>query len=117
MAFNYFRSLRNKHLVHDENSYAQSIPGAVLSNGKKNYNIEKIVCFTALGVTLEQGNYGNLKLLIQKARAWVVSEFDALCERLAIELEKESYDKLLERNNITYRVPTVDDISHVQMTP
>lgn len=117
MAFNYFKGLRNKHLVHDENSYAQSIPGAVLNNGKKNYKVEKIVCFSAIGATLEQGNYGNLKLLIQKARVWVVSEFDALCERLAADLEKESYDKLLARDALTYRVPTVDDIPHDRKVP
>ncbi len=82
MAFEYFKDLRNKHFVHDENSYAQSIPGAVLNNGTRSHKIEKIVCFAAFGATLEQGNYGNLKLLIGKARAWVVTEFDSLCERI-----------------------------------
>ena len=117
LAFNYFKGLRNKHLVHDENSYAQSIPGAVLNNGKKEYKIEKIVCFSAIGATLEQGNYGNLKLLIQKARVWMVSEFDVLCECLAAKLEKESYEKLLARDALTYRVPTVDDIPHTRESP
>lgn len=117
LAFNYFKCLRNKHLVHDENSYAQSIPGAVLNNGKKEYKIEKIVCFSAIGATLKQGNYGNLKLLIQKARAWVAPEFDALCERLAAKLEKESYEKLLARDALTYRVPTIDDIPHTRKSP
>lgn len=117
LVFNYFKGLRNKHLVHDENSYAQSIPGAVLNNGKKEYKIEKIVCFSAIGATLEQRNYGNLKLLIQKARAWVVSEFDALCECLAAKLEEESYEKLLARDALTYRVPTVDDIPHTRKSP
>lgn len=117
MAFNYFKGLRNKHLVHDANSYAQSIPGAVLNNGKKNYKVEKIVCFTAIGATLVQGNYGNLKLLIQKARVWVVSEFDALCARITADLEKESYEKLLVREALTYRVPTVDEIQRVRKAP
>lgn len=117
MAFNYFKGLRNKHLVHDENSYAQSIPGAVLSNGRKNYKIEKIVCFAAFGATLEQGNYGNLKLLIGKARTWVVSEFDSLCECLTISLEKENYDKLISRDALTYRVPTVEDIPRNRKAP
>ena len=111
MAFNYFKSLRNKHLVHDENSYSQSIPGAILNNGMKDYKIEKIVCFAAIGATLEQGNYGNLKLLIEKARRWVVSEFDLLCERVTAALENENYDKLKSKEAITYRVPTVEEIS------
>ncbi len=117
MAFEYFKDLRNKHFVHDENSYAQSIPGAVINNGTKSYKIEKIVCFAAFGATLELGNYGNLKLLIEKARAWVVAEFDTLCKRLTADLEKESYEDLLARDSINYRVPTVDEISRGRKAP
>ena len=116
-AFHYFKNLRNKHVVHDENSYAQSIPGAVLNNGKKSYKIEKIICFTAIVATLEQDNYGNLKLLIQKARDWVVSAFDTLCKRLTINLEKKPYDELLARESISYRVPTIDEIHHLRKNP
>jgi hypothetical protein len=112
IAFEYFKNLRNKHLIHDENSYAQSIPGAALNNGAKNYKIEKIICLSALGVTLEQDNYSNLKLLLSKAKAWVASEFDSLCERITESLEKECYEDLIARDAITYRVPTVDEISH-----
>ncbi|MEW8231486.1 MAG: hypothetical protein AB2745_14250 [Candidatus Thiodiazotropha endolucinida] len=108
--FDYFKGLRNKHMVHDENSYAQSIPGAILNNGSKSYSIEKIMCFTAFGSTLEQTNYSNLKLLVQKAQVWVVREFDILCGRLTAELEKQSYECLLARKEIKYRVPVVDDI-------
>ena len=117
MAFNYFKSLRNKHVVHDENSYAQSIPGAILNSGEKNYKVEKIVCFTAIGVTLKQENYANLKLLVKKARVWVVSEFDAHCKRLTANLEKEPYDELLARDSITYSAPNVDDIYHRRKAP
>ena len=51
LAFNYFKSLRNKHMVHDENSYSQSLPGAILNNGAKTYKVEKIVCFATNAVT------------------------------------------------------------------
>ena len=111
VAFKYFKYLRDKHFVHDENSYAQSIPGAILNNGTKSHKIEKIVCFAAFGATLEQGNCGNLKFLVSKARVWVASEFDSLCERLTATLEQECYKDLLARDAITYRVPTVDEIS------
>lgn len=32
-SFEYFKHLRDKHVVHDANSYSQSIPGAVLNRG------------------------------------------------------------------------------------
>jgi hypothetical protein len=109
-AFRYFKSLRDKHLVHDENSYAQSIPGAVLNNGSKDYKIEKIVCFSASSVTLEQGSYGNLKLLIGRSLSWVTQEFDQLCDKLTEVLEKETYATLAARPDLTYTVPTLEEL-------
>jgi hypothetical protein len=110
MAFQYFKDLRNKHLVHDENSYAQSLPGAILNNGNKTYKIEKIVCFAAIVGTLQQDNFNNLKLLIQKSHSWVVAEFDRLCNVLTSELESEPYEKLLGKQSMTYRAPTNDEL-------
>jgi hypothetical protein len=115
--FKYFESLRNKFFVHDENSYAQCIPGAVLNKRDHPYKIEKIVCFCASADTLNQPNYSNLKLLIHKAKSWLVSEFDTLCGILTKELEAESYDDLLSREGITYRAPTVNEIHEKRNVP
>lgn len=52
-AFTYFKDLRNKHMVHDESSYAQSVPGAVLNDGSQPHKVEKIVCLSMIGHTLE----------------------------------------------------------------
>src|ERR1700682_3493213 len=110
--FRYFRDLRNKHFVHDENSYAQSIPGAVLNRGDKPYKIEKIVCLNAIAETLGQNNFGNLDLLIQKAVAWVTTDFDALCDSLSSDLEKEPYDVLANRDPISYTAPSLSEVSN-----
>ncbi|MHB8069714.1 MAG: hypothetical protein ACYDIC_17615 [Desulfobaccales bacterium] len=115
--FAYFESLRNKHVIHDENSYAQCIPGAVLNKREHPYKIEKIVCLSQIVETLMQENYSNLHLLIQKAKVWAVSEFDKLCEILTKELEAESYDDLYSREGITYIVPTVNDIHKKKNIP
>ena len=93
-AFSYFDNLRNKHVVHDENAYAQGIPGAILNRSDKPYKIEKIVCFSAIAETLNQDNYGNLHLLTQAAIAWVAKDFDRLCEAQTKELEVKSYEDL-----------------------
>lgn len=110
-AFDYFQHLRDKHVIHDENSYSQSIPGAVLNRGNKSYKIEKIICFAAHAGTLEQSNYSNLKLLIQKALNWVTREFDTCCELVTKELEKIPYNELIKRPEVKYRTPSADDIS------
>jgi len=66
---------------------------------------------------LSQENYSNLKLLIQKSRSWVITEFDKLCETLTKELEKEPYDKLFAKPSINYRVPKIDEIHKKRNTP
>jgi len=116
-AFNYFKDLRNKHFVHDENSYAQSIPGAVLNRRDKPYKIEKIVCFSAIAETLGQDNYSNLYLLIQTTKTWVEGEFDALCQALTKELEAKSYDDLYSLEAITYKAAAIDEINKNRDAP
>jgi hypothetical protein len=49
-----FYSLRNKNIVHDENSYTQSLPGAVLNKDGMDHKITKIVILSVTGKTLEQ---------------------------------------------------------------
>ncbi len=117
IAFEYFRQLRNKHFVHDENSYAQSIAGAVLNRGDKGYKIGKILCLSATAETLEQDNYNNLSLLVSKAKSWVTAEFDSLCESLTRDLEVESYDALARRESVIYKKPDINEISKKRGVP
>ncbi len=116
-AFNYFKDLRNKHFVHDENSYAQSIPCAILNKPDKSYKIEKIVCFSAIGETLEQGNWNNLHLLIQTARKWVVVEFDKLCKIITKDLEAKPYEGLNNLEPVTYTVPKIEALKKNRNKP
>jgi hypothetical protein len=109
-AFAYFEDLRDKHFVHDENSYCQAIPGAILNNGTKPYKIEKVVCLDLVAETLEQDNYSNLYLLIKTTLLWITDKFDAICSALTAELEAESYEDLLAREAIDYKLPTIDEV-------
>jgi hypothetical protein len=38
-SFLYFKALRNKHLIHDENSYTQTAPAAIINDGSKSYKV------------------------------------------------------------------------------
>lgn len=109
-AFDYFKNLRNKHVVHDENSYTQSIPAAALNDGKKDFKIEKIVAIGARGITLDQANYANLELLTLDALDWVRTKFDDLCVRMTSELEKESLETLNKLPAITLKTPGITEI-------
>jgi hypothetical protein len=108
--YKYFESLRNKHLVHDENSYAQCLPGAILNKVENPHKIAKIACLSVFGDTLSQGSYSNLHLLLTLAQKWVVAQFDELCDVITKDLEGEPYDALLSRQAITYTVPGPEDV-------
>lgn len=108
--FRYFESLRKKHLVHDENSYTQCLPGAVLNRKGMDHKIAKIVCLSVIGDTLSQGNYNNLHLLTTQAREWVGAQFDELCGVITSELEPKSHDELVAMDAIVYTAPGADDV-------
>jgi hypothetical protein len=109
-AFTYFLHLRNKHIVHDENSYTQGIPGAAINGGGKPFKVERIWATSVTGWTLEQGNFENLRLLIADARRWVDEKFEALCQDLTKELEKEPLQDLLAREEVTFTTPQLSEI-------
>jgi hypothetical protein len=108
--FEYFVSLRNKHYVHDENSYAQCMPGAILNRSDMDFKIAKIICMGMIGDTLEQNNWANLHRLATLALNWVIAQFDELCEQLTAEYESMPYDDLIRMESITYTAPSADDM-------
>ena len=115
--FEYFRALRSKHLVHDENSYTQCIPGAVLNKEESEYKIAKIVCFSATAETLDEDGYSNLYLLCDRARLCVQKQFDALSDELTAALGEQAYSDLHRRKGIVYRKPKVEEIRIRRTTP
>ena len=117
VVFEYFKNLRNKHLVHDENSYAQGAPGAVLNGGDKPHKVEKIVCSVTRSQTLQQESYANLVLLVNRTQAWVIAEFDTLCIQLTDELEKKSYAELLAKEPLSFRPSSVHDVGTTRNAP
>jgi hypothetical protein len=110
-AFDFFKALRDKHVAHDENALAQSLPGALLNKGDKPYKIEKIVTLSVVVRSLDQEAYSNLKLLIEKARCSIEGQYSKLCEQLTEQLEAEDYSNLLAREELAYTAPTIDEIN------
>lgn len=109
-ALEYFRNLRNRHLVHDENPYSQCLVGAVINNGNKAYKIEKVLAEAMVADTLDESHYKSLVPLVQTARAWVAAQFDELCNLVTQSLEGYSYEELARRPPPQFRVPSADAV-------
>jgi hypothetical protein len=65
--FRYMKALRDKHLVHDENTFALCEPAAILNPLGIDSKIAKVICLGSRAVTLDQANFSNLHLLLSKA--------------------------------------------------
>ncbi|MCI4680569.1 hypothetical protein K9U39_02350 [Rhodoblastus acidophilus] len=115
-SYKFFASLRNKNIIHDENSYTQCMPGAVLNKDGMSHKIAKIICLDVSGTTLEQDNYNNLHLLATDAQKWVSGQFDKLCDIITSELEAKPYVELFAMEGITYTAPAADGV-HTSRNP
>ncbi|WP_312828538.1 hypothetical protein [Pantoea anthophila] len=109
-AFKYFKSLRNKHIVHDENAYLQSLPGVVLNDGTKDYKVEKVICASFLAVTLEQANFSNLYNLVSTTLKYTIKLFDEECNRLTTLLEQHPDEYFYKMEKLEFEIPLLEDV-------
>lgn len=109
--FEFFRLIRNKNIVHDENSYTQCIPGAVLNEAGMQHKIENILCSSFHVEALGQDSFSNLRLLITHATEWVTRQFDKLCDKITADLESLKHEELYKMESVTYSKPTMADFS------
>jgi hypothetical protein len=103
--FTYFKDMRNKHFVHDENAFSQAYPAAAINDGTKSYKVERVFAFPLAVAMLDQANYSNLSLLIEKTLSWVWDNFEKLCVVITTELEKKSYQELAALPQPKFVVP------------
>lgn len=103
--FDYFKALRDKHVVHDVNAFAQSSPGAVLNQVGDEHKIAKITFTNEYAETLEQQRFDGFLRLVTRALEVVASDFETACDKIWAELEALPYSELLARDVVTLRGP------------
>lgn len=112
--FVYFDNLRNKHLVHDDNSYSQCNTGAILNNVDAEYKIAKITSSTVVAGLNIDGDMNNLRLLCLRAKEWVVQEYDKLADEITRDLEARNYEDLINEPNLSFKAPTLEEIGETR---
>lgn len=115
--FRYFKSLRDKHFIHDENAYTQCIPSAAINGGGKPYKVEKIFAMPVHAETLNQQNYDNLYSLIGFALEWVIVKFDELAIILTEKLEAKTTEQLLAMPQASFKAPELTELDARRNTP
>jgi hypothetical protein len=107
----YFRDLRNKHLVHDDNPYLQALPAGIIGRLGDTPKVQEVIVLSMRSDTLTPENLGNLDLLLNTAHHWVQVAFDKAQASARNELEQVDHAELLMREQANVRVPTVEDLS------
>ena len=110
IVFSDMKSLRDKYLVHDDNAYSQSLPGAILNKGNKPFKVDEVACIAFLVESLNQENWNNLYTLVNKALKYIEENLDHTCNIIKKGLEEKPYDELLRLKSITWTTPSPKDI-------
>jgi hypothetical protein len=108
--FNYFKSLRDKHLVHDENAMVQCKPIAIINRQGSVPRVADVVGLVMVHESLDQGHYDPFSTLVTSALTWVIAERDRLIAELSYELEREPLDRLMALPLVEFKKATADDI-------
>jgi len=109
--FKFYKNLRNKHLIHDENSNSQVSVIAVLNDGSKPHKIEGVRAMTMQFDDFGAQSVINFKSVVNWALDFVRREFDPLLETIRAELETKSLKELQKLPPPQHTVPTVADVS------
>ncbi|SET78159.1 hypothetical protein [Variovorax sp. OV084] len=104
----YFLELRNKHLAHDISNFLSVEVGAGINKEGQEFKVARVFCPVFEVETLNDGNFNNLKLLVDHAIEWVDVERDRLCVAITSDLEKESWKNLIARDQMTFTAPSGD---------
>lgn len=108
--FGIFKSLRNKHFVHDANAWLDAKPSAILNKRGSPKKIEEIICVVHTILTLTQDNHNNLRLLVESTLEFVEKEFENESNTMQAELEQKSFDELVIMNVPVSTAPHPEDI-------
>jgi hypothetical protein len=92
--YRYFDGLRNKHIVHDENSFSQCLVAALVNDGGKAYKIEKVVTLMIHTVSLTSEMLINMRMMTDTVLDYVEKQCDMLTEKISAELEERTLDEL-----------------------
>jgi len=109
--FEFMKSLRNKHIVHDENTYKLFMVGAAINDGSKEHRVEKMLAMVHTYEVLSSESLHSFRFLVKYALKWITRQFDQCAELITAELERLPYNDLATRPSVTFQTPTVADVN------
>ena len=109
--FQYFRHLRDKHVIHDENAYSQSFTAVALNAQDARFKVADVISMVITASTIDDRHIESLSHLAGHTFSWVEQKRDELHFRLGSRYEGESYAKLSSLPDVKYETPTAEKVS------
>jgi hypothetical protein len=115
--FNYWRNLRNKNIVHDENDVTQSHVVAVLRRREYAPKIDNMYVISLVGLTVCAENSAKLRGLVDTAREWVRAETDKLRQEVMAELNAMTYEDVDALPPVNIPDSTNESVGRTRISP
>ncbi|MET8870481.1 hypothetical protein [Nocardia sp. NPDC004604] len=115
--FNHLKSLRDKHIAHDDNDWAQALSGAIVASKESGRKVEDAFCLATTGNALDNDSLNNLRLVVEAALKWVEEKIESEAEAIVNELRTWDYETILSLPQMTWNKPTVESIHITRSTP
>jgi hypothetical protein len=105
LVFNYFKNIRNKHIIHDENPYSQSFVGVALMKPESHYKVADIVSMVFNAFLVDDEHFTSFSHLVGFTLSWVTAKRDELHSLLGKNYEQIPYDELLALPDVKWTAP------------
>jgi hypothetical protein len=103
--FQYFKDLRDKNVVHDENFLSQSFVGIIVNPIASKNKIADIISMCVNASIVDPPHFEQLLQLVEVAINWVANKREELHTMLAQKYESYSHEELMSLPDITYTAP------------
>lgn len=108
--FDYFKALRDKHVIHDENAYCQAFTAVALNAENASSKVADVIAIATNASTIDDAHVTQFKQLVETTNAWVSERREALHQSLAQKYEQWAYKDLLALPDIQYTAPTASSV-------
>ncbi|HVK57128.1 MAG TPA: hypothetical protein VM532_19120 [Burkholderiales bacterium] len=107
--FEYFRALRNKHIVHDENSFSDVLVAVAVNASEQEPPFVEVFASPIHLFTIE-GDLERLGNLVKKALEWIAERRSQLEEALTATYIQWTRERLLALPDLTAAGPSQNDV-------
>ena len=108
--YEYFKKLRDKHFVHDENAYTQVVAGVAINDARCANKIADVLTSVVVKSTVDDEHIIPFATTVNFVLEWVDAIVEALHDKIAAHCELMSRIELLALPDLAFMAAGGDDV-------